>query len=292
MLFCSVEQSNAINVAIYGDAEKESEIIERTFGKDNIQYYQIESPVQLIDFVNSGQADIGIGNLTISKDRYQLVDFSFPYYSVDTKVLAKIDSGVIGLIKNNIKNLILLFSVVFIFANLIWLIERGNGIISKRYYNGIFDSIYYCFIILTSVGFEDYIRKKITRIFVIILMLFGMGFYAVAVSELTNSQYIDKEVRQISDLNGLTVGTYQNTFTQSWLEKQKFDVFPIDKSDKLDFTQYDVFVYDEPYLRSLQDRNTKMFDVSLFRQYYGIVFNKDKTELKERINKEILVHIE
>lgn len=286
---CFLIQSSALNVAVYGDASDEKNILEKAFGVDNITYSQIATPSKLVYLVHSNIFDVGIGNITISKERYDLVDFSLPYDSVDTKILVESSGGIIGLLLNNYKKILFLILFIVICANLIWFFERKSNAINDNYNIGIWQSLYYCYITVTTIGFGDVTTKNpLSRFLTCVIALVGIGLFASSVSELTNTEHIKYKISDISDINNLTIGTFGDTFTASWLKNQNINPVLVNKNQKLDFSNYNAFVYDEPILRKIKDNDQKILDFSLNRQYYGVVVNKNNKEILNKINNQIL----
>lgn len=121
-----------VNVAFFNESPKEQQIIERCFSVSSINYIQTENIRETIDMVSEGLADVGIGNITINKQRADLVNFSYPHTSVETRVLVKSSSGFIGFVKNNSKGIFYLCVFLFFFCSIIiWYTEQNSEAINE-----------------------------------------------------------------------------------------------------------------------------------------------------------------
>ncbi len=289
MCLLSVTDAPAVNVVCYGNASEEKIIVERTFSRSEINYSYAYTPEQLIDFVGSGKADIGIGNISISEARYEKVDFTFPYKDIETIAVFENDHHLAGYLFVNKISVLWLCLLIFVFANLIWIFEKGNGKIENTYFPGLFSAIYFLFITLTSVGYEDYTSRRISKAIVVMLMLFGMGVYASLVSGLVFIGSQNYKFNDIKDIKDHKIGTFSESYASAWLRENNFTVIEVGKSEKIDFNGYEIFVYDEPYINSLKSSSMTKISFSLFKQYYGIAVNKNRNDLRVLINKTILM---
>lgn len=115
--------------------------------------------------------------------------------------------------------LLLLLSLSFVYAHVIWFIERGAGdMINEEYASGVFDAWYMSMAVATTAGFGDKVPLtflgKIVTVVWIFTSLYCAGMFAATITTiLVSSQMpsvLSSPIKVPSDLVGRKVGVYFN----------------------------------------------------------------------------------
>eukprot|EP01036_Dinobryon_divergens_P012902 gene12902-17403_t len=115
-----------------------------------------KGPLQeLIDSVESKEADIAIAAISITSEREEKFDFSQPMFDSGLQILVRTDPSDNAYSLTTLRNLMtsgpmpslwaLLAILIVVPAHLVWLFERShpNAIVSKSYFPGIFHSLWW-----------------------------------------------------------------------------------------------------------------------------------------------------
>ena len=261
----------------------------------------------ILEKLGNKDIDVGIAGFTITEDRENFVDFSHHYLDSGLRILTlKSDTGILDKIIsfwNNIKNTLIYYSVfLIIFAHIVWIFERDDdptnniGSFSDKYYPGIFEAIYYCIITASTVGFGDYVCKKLKgRFFTIVLVISGIIAFCNFTAVLSSSYTIDNisSIKSVDDLKGKTILTQEGP-SLKLLESlgANVKVVPtVEQSvDWLMLGRGDAVVYDSPVILEYAKKYPDKVEVvgSLFdKQYYGFAL-QEGSPLRQNINKALL----
>ena len=141
----------------------------------------------ILESVESGDADVGIGAISITSDREKVMDFSHPYFVSGLRVmtlkepirpLRNIFSAMFSL--DILKLFGAFFFLILIVANIVWLFERhSNTHFPKGYFQGLWEAIWWAAVTVTTVGYGDKVPLgKVGRILALFWMMAGLFLVA------------------------------------------------------------------------------------------------------------------
>jgi polar amino acid transport system substrate-binding protein len=246
--------------------------------------------------------EILVGGISITSEREKFVDFSFPYLTTGLKVMVLADKE--QTLWSSLKDgryLKVLFKTItqpavlevgiwyllfiFVFAHIIWFADLGddNGI-SDKYWTGIGQSIYFCFVTCSTVGFGDIVaRRPFSRIVTILLIMCGIAFYANFTATLAAQYTSDKAESSITSIGECKkIGTIEATTSESYLKEnhpQKITTFNSLESciAALLSKKIDGILYDAPslYYEARNDNRLIILPSLYAPQSYGFVIKDD-----------------
>ncbi len=284
--------------------------------KLDFQFVLESSFPKLLEDLKDGNLDLAIATITMTYDRSQYAEFSYPYFITSLGILTKekeqnsLIKVLHPLLKPIVgKTVILFMLVMFIFGNILWFTERQkHSIISPHYFPGIFQAMWCTFAIQSTIGFGDIIPHRwIARLLSIPIWLFGIFMVAIITAQLLTAYTNEQEFSSIHnyhDLRGKIVATVANTTSAKILDT--LDVRKIILVNGNLATVYpdiargrvDAIVYDYPYLATIanflkkQGSHPYLVPESFDQQMYSIALNKNISNsnpaLIKNINEKIL----
>lgn len=202
-----------------------------------------ETFADMLGAVAERQADLAIGNISITSSREEVLDFSQPFLDSGLQILVRSEAapstGLLQAIWASPAPAIIGFGLLALIgvSHLLWLAERGrNPSIRSGYLGGVWDAFWWAFITLTTGG-GDRPTTVVSRIFAMVWVLTGL----LAVSSLTAGittwltvQHLSGGVSNYRDLVGMRVGLAEGTTMARFAEENglPFQRFP-DTSDVL-----------------------------------------------------------
>ncbi|WP_404400736.1 transporter substrate-binding domain-containing protein [Idiomarina seosinensis] len=274
------------------------------------QPYQFE-PMGLnavIDGVEQGHYDVGIGALTVTADREQRLDFSQPFHNggLAIAVPSQNTSTWWAVAKRfasvEFLTILLILAVVLLIAGaLVWLFERrlNTEEFPSKPVQGLGSGFWWAAVTMTTVGYGDKSPRSLGGRIVSLVWMFTCviiisSFTASIASSLTVSQFQSK-VSASSDLPHARVATLANSATAKWLHQQNigFESFTDLETalNRLESGRLDAVIYDESILR-YSVRSQALNDIRLLPervlpQDYGFVLPQG-SKLREPLNQELL----
>lgn len=266
----------------------------------------------LIDGVASNQSNVGIAGVSITAERENKIDFSYPMFrsglsilttnstksSVVPEIFTKIASAVW-----NYDFAVLALSMVLISlipATIIYFVERRfkDGFLDTRnVLLGIFLSYCWCF---TGIfGQEDrHPATKTGKVFGLVWMVFGVLFLAFFTAQVTANLTTDKlngSIHGIEDIKGKKVATLKGTTSSQYLKDNSIDFIEYANLDQavasIDNKDTVAVVYDKPALQyyAANNKNNKytVISGSVTTEDYGIVLPTSSL-LRKPINEQLL----
>lgn len=273
--------------------------------------YGVDTIAKLLDDVQRGVADVAVAGIGITSQREKALDFSHAYYeaglqimvlegsgSVLLEVLAKIHSVLFS--PEAIYALGIFLVVLLLAAHVIWILERGdNPQFPKRYPQGIWQSVWWAVVTVTTVGYGDKTpRRSVGRLFGIVWILAGYFVFAYFTATVTTTATV-RELHGIiggpQDLFGKKVATVAKSTAAAYLSEQGMSVrllSTIDAAfDLLERGQVDAVVYDAPVLQhyaAKQGRGKVRVTGLMFQEKsYGMALQID-SPYRDRINVALL----
>jgi len=251
-----------------------------------------------LEALESGEADIAIGCISISPGREAMFDFSIPVFNSGFQSVSLVDDGLLPSFSEKSKKMLwLLLVLVILFAHIIWFAERGNDAINDKYFPGIFESVYFNVVTMSTVGYGDFTPKRwLGRICTMLIIMAGVASFGVILGQFT-ADALENQVRSpvsnIKDLYRYRVMTKSGTSSADFLKSRGVVVTEVENIDQaytlLLSKKVDIIVYDLPSITNFVSRNERAIKTGpLFMpHYYGFVF-KEGSALKERIDQSIL----
>jgi ABC-type amino acid transport substrate-binding protein len=277
--------------------------------------YEIEvvgSAQEIIDAVQQKRADIGVGAISVTSKREQLIDFSQPFYESGLQILVAGGSGsyasqIFGLIKNlfNLKLigafLLLLFTMLVI-SHLVWRYEHkvNTDQWPEDYKAGLWESFWWTISTLLVGGADNKGPVGVGgRIIAIVWMLLSIVLVSLLTASFTTTLTVNSlkgDINGPDDLPGRQVATIKGSTTETWLNDKGAKVTALADVaaciEALKAGQVQAVVYDAPVLQyeaaKSNDTSLHMVGPVFERQNYAFALQQDSL-LRERLNQALLL---
>jgi len=277
--------------------------------------YGVNSIAKLLDEVKRGAADLSIAGIGITFKREQNLDFSYPFFESGLQIMVSSDfetplEAVFVKVFSILLSPGLAYGVgifligLLVAAHMIWLLERHhNPQFSGGYYKGLWQSIWWAVVTVTTVGYGDKTPKgKMGQLFGLIWILVGYFVFAYFTASVTTTVAL-KELRGAingpQDLFGKKVATVEKSPASDYLASQGLTTVKLEDIEKayhlLETGEVDAVVYDAPVLQHYASQRgkgkVKVIGLIFREQSYGIALQVD-SPYRENINRALLRLIE
>ena len=260
----------------------------------------------------NGRADVLIGGVSITDEREEIVDFTTPYMDSGIQIVSKMDkTSFLTTLKSNKtvwKALIILLATLFIFGHIIWLCEQGtgsngediSGFIDDKYFPGIFDAMWYCWMVITTIGEGGITAHKWKgRAFAFVMSIIGLGIACSMLSEVATFKIQKAQAKYagVMDLENKRIGIVGGTTTEELAEFIDATFIPYKECTELEQAinsgEVDAIAHDYPYIISVAKNNPEFGLVGdlIYAQDYGFAVAQ-QSPLREKITLSILKLIE
>lgn len=257
--------------------------------------------------VEEGQADAAMAAITITEEREQLVDFSFPYFESGLGILTPaksetpvLDALALAFSPALLRLLAFVLALLIIVGHVVWIFERKhNPEFPKDYVHGVWAGIWYAGVTVTTVGYGDKTPRSIPGRLVGLVWMFAGLFVIANFTAGVTAQLALRELRGAingpQDLPGKQVLAVEGTTGDAWLTSQGVPHFTVKTIDdaypELAAGRADAVVYDYPVLLyySLNDgqHKTQLAGGPFNLENYGIAVSTGGA-LREDINRALL----
>lgn len=276
---------------------------------EDLIFVEFGTAAELIDAASNGSVDIAISTLQITVEDEARVDFSFPYFDTRLAVfkpnrerMTNIGLLLARIFQSNVLFIILgMIGFMVALAIVYWRVERQNG--NEFFEGGPFRGLMRSFIwsaLLVFRGSSDpyMLVSQAGQIFVLILMLLGVGvvssFTAIITSSMT-LQALQPEVRSLSDLDGLRVSVLSDSKAAEWAQEAGVNVRPLRTFSQVqryfDEGEIDIFVHEEAVVRYLINnanlKQVKRAPLTMAPHRYAFAYPPDGA-LREPVNRALL----
>ncbi|WP_322070454.1 transporter substrate-binding domain-containing protein [Paraburkholderia bannensis] len=266
---------------------------------------------ELLASVQRGDADVAIAAITMTPTREKSVDFSLPYFDSGLQIMvrAQNDNSVVALLQSvpwlAIAQLVAItVGIVFILANLVWLMERKRDAnFQKPYWRSIGEGIWVTMLIIaTGEHGERETPGIFKRILVPAMWLIGVVLIAQLTATVTSSQTVARlqsTIRGPDDLPGKKIATVPGTIAAQYLTQRGLSFVDVTNANDgfrmLMDGDVQAIVYDAPTLQYWAARrgNGALTVVGpVFRpEKYGIAV-ANGSPLRKSINETLLAMYE
>ncbi len=187
---------------------------------------------ELLETVRRGDADVGIAALVLTPKAEQLVDFSHPYFNSGLQIMVRAQNeSSLGEALDAIPWTTVgkLFGsallIVFVLANVLWLIERRrNPDFQRGYLPGIGEALWgTSLIIATGEHGDRNAPGALKRVTVVAMWLLGVVLIAQLTATVTSSQTVQRlrsAIQGPDDLPGSVIGTVPGSAAADYLKQR------------------------------------------------------------------------
>ena len=282
----------------------------------DVEVHAVDTVAKQIDDITRGAARLGVGGVTITESREEIVDFSLPVLDSGLTIMTtpedsrgirnRITTFFNAIASSDLPWLLVVFGIaVLIAAHLIWLLERRhNPDFAVPYRRGIWDSFYWSVVTMSTVGYGDKVARG-NRGRMLALVWIGLGtlvfasFTAAIASSLAVSE-LRSGIAGPSDLSSHRVATVANSAGETYLPTIGVGPVLVDRIDEayplLSEGAVDAIVFDAPTLHFHTSREgageVVTVGADFQRVQYGLMLSENDAELRERINIALLDLIE
>ncbi len=234
------------------------------------EFVKTDSVKDILAKVQSKQADVGVGAISVTAQREKEMDFSQPIFDSGLQILVRSQGS-----RNSIWRLLsqiftpelfhlfgIMLVIILIPGHIIWLVERnhkGGFLQDSAYFPGIFKAFWWAAATLATQA-EEMPKGPLGRITAIIWMFVSVVFIAYFTATVTTSLTVDQlqsSIKGINDLPNKTVATVAESTSAKYLQQQPnitTKTFPkiedayaaLNSTD--DAAKIDAIVYDGPIL--------------------------------------------
>ena len=136
---------------------------------------------EMMSQVRAGRADVAIGCISIVNEREAAMDFTHPIAEGGLLAASLVDQGVIPQFSPRSEAMLLiLLGLLGFFAHLMWWSERGREAINDRYFPGILQSLWFCVVTMSTVGYGDITpRRWLGRVAAALVIVLGVSAFGV-----------------------------------------------------------------------------------------------------------------
>ena len=261
----------------------------------------------LLEVVKRGEADAGISGISMTKEREEVLDFSYPIFSAGLQVMTPDQTGFslmgfLGSVFNAglLRVIGIMVLIMLVAGHVIWLIERRRDPnFPKTYLRGVWEGMWWAGVNLATGGFgERSPRSVVGRLAALAWIFTGIiliaNFTAATTTNLT-LQEIRGNINGIKDLPGKRVVTVADTTASRYLDEQHVPFTGVKNIDEayslLDRQQADAVVYDAPvllyYANTAGKGKVRMVGGIFKQEFYGIAL-PDRSLLREAVDRTLL----
>ena len=251
-----------------------------------------------LEAIKTKSADVAIGCISVSADREREMDFTHAVITNGFSAASLIEASLIpNFSDESLKMLLLLMLFVIFFAHLMWWSEHGQSAISDRYFPGVFQSIWFSLVTMSTVGYGDIAPQRwLGRISAALLILTGVTAFGVIFGQFAADalgQRAAKPVQSVSDLRTYVIGTKEGTAAAIYLNglgvETKEHVNLVDASEAMRTGTVDVIMHDTLAITHLVQRSEDLVTTGpLFSPHYIGIALQESSALRESINAALL----
>ena len=279
--------------------------------KADYEVQAVGSAQEIIDALKNKTADVGVGAISVTSQREEVIDFSQPFYESGLQVLVTAASGsfadnIVAIVKNlfNLELIgafLLLMAAMFLISHLVWRFEHkvNSDMWPKEYKAGMWESFWWTISTLLVGGADNKGPVGVGgRIVAIVWMLSATVLVSLLTASFTTTLTINTlkgDINGPGDLPGRKVATVKGSTAENWLNAKGAKVVLLgdvmECISALKNGDVNAVVYDAPVLKyeagKLHDDSLQMVGPVFERQNYAFALQQD-SPLRERLNQALL----
>jgi polar amino acid transport system substrate-binding protein len=262
---------------------------------------------EVLSAVQDKKVDLAIAAISITAEREQKLDFSYPMFNSGLQILVRSPKKS-GFVPNLLRDLIspvflqlfaIALGMVVVAAHIIWLLERRHpkSAIAEAYFPGIFEAAWWAAATLATQA-EEMPKGPLGRLMAVFWMFIAVVFVAYFTATVTTSmmvQTLQGDIKSLNDLQNRTVATTGGSTAAEFLRAQSIKTLEVDKIelayDALLKADVDAVVFDAPvlmYYVSHQGKgNVQLIGDMLHEESYGIAL-ANNSPYRKPINSALL----
>lgn len=265
----------------------------------------------LLTAVQSGEVDVGLGAITATAEREQVMDFAHPITSsgLGVAVLVQGDSGWLAVVQALVspaflKIIGILVLLLLTVGVLVWAAEHRSNPeqFGGTKQHGIFSGFWWAMVTMTTVGYGDIAPRSVGgRLLGMVWMLAALivvSFFTASITSALTVGKLKSGITSPNDLGRIHVASIAGSTSGSWLERNNT---AYTKATSLDAAladlaagRVDAVVYDVPLLswviREHYKGELRVLPFTLERQDYAFALPTG-SPLREPIDTSILRRI-
>lgn len=253
------------------------------------EYIWTETVGDLLTTVKEGRADAGIAGISMTKEREDVLDFSYPMFNAGLTVMVGAASETtwrqsVGRIFSPtlFRLLGLIILVLFVAGNIVWLFNRHRDDYPKGYIRGVGEGMWWSgSTIMANEPSGREPSRAWSRIVALVWIFGGIIFVAnltASISSQLTVQRIEGRINGVDDLGGKKIVTVKGTTAAKELQTRGLSFDEVTNVDeayaRLGDKKADAIVYDAPvllYRASHAGKGRERVVGSIFRpESYGI----------------------
>jgi polar amino acid transport system substrate-binding protein len=265
----------------------------------------------LLTGIADGSIDAVVANLTITPDRLDKFDFTYPFYTtgLGIAVTTQDENAGVAVIKQLfswtvIKITLAVVTLLLSVGLAVWYLERKRN--SEQFggttIEGIASGFWFSAVTMTTVGYGDKHPKTLGGRLVALFWMFAsillVSVLTATLTSLLTVKQLVPSMRGLEDLKKVRVGTLPYTTSESFLQNHyvSYRAYPsvIAGLNALERSEIKAFVYDIPALRYwIKQQFQGKIEVlphTYSQENYGIALT-DNSPLRKLINRVLLEKI-
>jgi polar amino acid transport system substrate-binding protein len=245
---------------------------------------------EVLSAVQTKKLDAAIAAISITAEREQKLDFSYPMFNAGLQILVRTPHKS-GYVPNLLRDLFspvflqlfgIALALVLVASHIVWLLERNHpkSAIAPAYFPGIFEAAWWAAATLATQA-EEMPKGALGRIMAVFWMFVAVVFVAYFTATVTTSmtvQTLQGDIKSLDDLQNRTVATTAGSTAAEFLQGKHIKTLALDKLesayDALLNKQVDAVIFDAPvllyYAAHAGKGNVQLVGDLLREESYGI----------------------
>lgn len=276
------------------------------------EWIVVDDFMELLENVESGEADVGMSAIVMTAEREQVMDFSHPFFVSGLRVMTikepirpfrNIFSAIFSL--DILKLFAAFFVLIIVIANIVWFFERrsNDDHFPKGYVAGLWEAIWWASVTVTTVGYGDKVPLgKIGRVLALFWMVAGLFLVANLTAGVTSHMTVTAlqgQEKRLEDMAKSTVATIGDTAAEAFLVQRGIKYITAENLDEahkmlLDGRATGV-VFNAPlldyYVQQQRSDDLEVIGETFEEEFSGIALPID-SPYRETINQALLSIIE